>query len=326
MGATDGKPGCFVGVDLGGTKILAGLFDSGLALRGTAKMTTKPQRGPEAVLERVARCVRDAVDEADLTMDQVRGVGLGVPGTVDPVLGRVIFAPNLGWRELALKPALEKLLGVPVWIANDCNIAVLGVQVSELKNKPRNVLGIFIGTGIGGGLILEGELYSGAAHTAGEVGHMVLQMNGPKCGCGGHGCFEALASRIAMIQRIKAAVQEGQKTVLTEILEDLDRLRSGDLRKAFRRGDKLTQRVVEDAARYAGLAVANLANLLNPEVIVLGGGIIEALGDEMLGIILQTVKEHTMSGVMAGVEIRVSTLGDHAAITGGAVLAKRFAP
>ena len=324
MADSNSKLGYVVGVDLGGTKILAGLFDSVLGLRGTAKITTKPQRGPGAVLERVARCVRDAVDEADLTMDQLRAVGLGVPGTVEPALGQVIFAPNLGWREVALKEPLEQLLGVPVWVENDCNVAVLGVQAAELKNKPHSVLGVFIGTGIGGGLILNGELYSGAARTAGEVGHMVLQMNGPKCGCGGHGCFEALASRTAMVQRIKTAVNGGEKTVLTEILPDLERLRSGDLRKAFLRGDKLTKTVVEDAAGYTGLALANLANLLNPEAIVLGGGIIEALGEQMLGIILQTMKEHTMPGAMTGVEVRVSTLGDHAAITGGAVLAMRL--
>ena len=324
MAETDIKRECFVGVDLGGTKILAGLFDSGLRLRGTAKITTKAQRGSEAVLERVARCVRDAVDEADLVMEQVRAVGLGVPGTVDSTTGEVLFAPNLGWREVALRKPLEKLLGVPVLVENDCNVAALGVQVVELKNKPRSMIGVFIGTGIGGGIVLEGELYTGASHLAGEIGHMTLQCNGPKCGCGRNGCFEALASRTAMLQRIKTALKDGEKTVLTEILEDLDRLRSGDLRKALRRGDKLTKTIVEDAARYTGLALANLTNLLNPEMIVLGGGIIEALGDEMLGVILETVKLHAMAGSMTGLEIRESTLGDHAAITGAAVLAKRL--
>ena len=223
-----------------------------------------------------------------------------------------------------MKQPIEKLLGVPVCVENDCNVAVLGVQVGELKGKPRNVVGVFIGTGIGGGLILNGELYSGAAHAAGEVGHMALQMNGPQCGCGNKGCFEALAGRTAILQRIKTAVSGGEKTVLTEILEDLDRLRSGDLRKALRRGDKLTQRVIQDAARYTGLALANLANLLSPEVMVLGGGLIEAVGDEMLEVILQTLKEHTMPGSLTGMEIRLSTLGDHAGITGGAVLARQL--
>jgi glucokinase len=186
------------------------------------------------------------------------------------------------------------------------------------------MLGIFIGTGIGGGIILNGELFGGVGHTAGEIGHMVLEMDGPKCGCGNKGCFEALASRTAMFRRIKTAIKEGQKTLLTEMLEDVDKLRSGDLRKAVRRGDKLAERVVEEAAQYIGVAVANLVNVLNPEVVVLGGGVMEALADEMLSLIVETAHDYAMSGAMNGVEIMASSLGDYAGITGGAVLAKRM--
>jgi glucokinase len=210
-----------VGVDLGGTKILAGAFKNSLEPVGTAKVSTKSQRGVEAVIERIERCVRDAVDEADLSLKQVAGIGIGAPGAVDFGAGTVIFAPNLeGWKEVPLKKELEKHLGVPVFVENDCNISVLGVHVAELKAKPRNVIGIFVGTGIGGGLILNGELYGGVNHTAGEVGHMVLDINGPKCGCGNKGCFEALASRTAIFQQIKAGIKDGQKTLLTEMLGD----------------------------------------------------------------------------------------------------------
>ncbi len=314
-----------VGVDLGGTKILAGIFDGALECVGTAKVSTKSSRGIDAVVERLDRCVRDAVDEADLTLKQVAGVGIGAPGAVDFDGGIVIFAPNLeGWKDVPLKKELEKHLGVPVFVENDANIAVLGVHVAELKSKPRNVIGIFVGTGIGGGLILNGELYSGFNHTAGEIGHMVLELNGPKCGCGNKGCFEALASRTAIFQQIKAGVKDGQKTLLTEMLgEDMDDLRSGDLRKAIRRGDKFVGRIVEGAASYIGIATSNLVNLLNPEVVVLGGGLIQALADEMMSVITKTAREHAMPGTMKGVEIVPSKLGDNAGITGGAVLARR---
>src|SRR5215831_7613606 len=170
MAETTNKADHVVGVDLGGTKILAGVFNHSLETIGQAKLSTKSQRGVDKVVERIARCVQDAIDEADLTIKQVAGVGIGAPGAVDFSSGTVIFAPNLdGWKEVPLKKQLEKVLDVPVFVENDCNISVLGVHVSELKAKPRNVVGIFVGTGIGGGLIVKGELYGGFNRTAGEV-------------------------------------------------------------------------------------------------------------------------------------------------------------
>ncbi|HEY2953386.1 MAG TPA: ROK family protein [Verrucomicrobiae bacterium] len=313
-----------VGVDLGGTKVLAGVFDPKLQLVGTLKVSTKSERGPEAVIERIARCVIEAVDECDLNLKQIKGIGLGAPGAVDPESGRVIFAPNLGWEDVALEKELKKQLEVPVFLENDCNICTLGVYEEELKSKPRHVIGIFLGTGIGGGLILNGELYSGFNHTAGELGHMVIDINGPKCGCGNKGCFEVFASRGALFRKVQAAVKDGQKTVLTEMLgQDLKDLRSGDLRKAFRRDDKLVEKIVEEAAEYTGLAVANLINLINPEVVVLGGGLIEQLADEMMPIITKRARASVMPGTGKGIEIIASKLGDNAGIVGGAVLARR---
>jgi glucokinase len=327
MAESNSKSNYVVGVDLGGTKILAGVFNNSLVTTGTTKLSTKAQRGVDKVIERVARCVQDAVDEADLTLKQIDGIGIGAPGAVNFSEGTVIFAPNMeGWKDVPLKKELEKLLGVPVFVENDCNIAALGVYVAELKSKPRSMLGIFIGTGIGGGIIIDGELYSGHGHTAGEIGHMVIEVNGPKCGCGNKGCFEALASRTAIFQQIKAGVKDGEKTMLTEMLGDsLDDLRSGDLRKAIRRGDKYVDRIIEGAAEYIGIATANLINILNPEVVVLGGGVMEALADEMMSVIIETAKDYAMPGAMKGVDIVASKLGDEAGITGGAVLARRNA-
>jgi glucokinase len=325
MAETGSKAEYYVGVDLGGTKILAGVFKSSLELVGTTKTSTKAQRGVDEVIERVARTVKDAVDEADLSLKQVAGVGIGAPGAVDFDSGTVIFAPNLeGWKDVPLKKALEKQLGVPVFVENDCNVCALGVYVVELKSKPRSMIGIFVGTGIGGGLIINGQPYSGFCHTAGEIGHMVLEVGGPRCGCGNKGCLEALASRTAIFQQIKAGVKAGEKTQLTDILGgDLSALRSGDLRKAIRRGDKFVDRVIEGAAEYIGIATANLVNIMNPEVVVLGGGVIEALADEMMSIIIETTMDYAMPGTLKGVEIVASRLGDSAGITGAAVLARR---
>ncbi len=314
-----------IGVDLGGTKILAGVFNAKFELKGTTKLSTKADRGVGAVTERIARCVKDAVDECDLSLKQVRGIGIGAPGAVDSESGRVIFAPNLpGWKDVPLKKELEKALDVPVFLGNDCNVCTLGTFDREYKSKPKHLVGIFIGTGIGGGIVANGQLYCGHNLTAGEIGHMVIEVNGPKCGCGNRGCFEALASRTAIFRKIQSAVKDGQKTILTDMLgPELSDMRSGDLRKAIRKGDKFVEKVVEEAAEYAGIGVANLINILNPEIVVVGGGVIEALENEFMPALLKSAKEHVMPGTMEGIEIEASKLGDHAGITGAAVLARR---
>ncbi len=322
--AENGKATHLVGVDLGGTKILAGVFDPGFECLARIKISTKPERGPEGVIERIARCVRDVVDESDLSMKQIRGIGVGAPGAVNTEEGRVIFAPNLSWKDVPLKKALEKELETPVFLENDCKLHTLGVFDVELKGKVKQLIGIFLGTGIGAGVMIDGKLYRGFNGSAGEVGHMVIDVDGPECGCGNRGCFEALASRRAIFRTIQSAVKEGQETLLTDMLgKDLADLRSGDIRKAIRRGDRFVEKVIEQAAEYTGIAVGNLINLFNPEVIVLGGGIIEQLEHEMLPIIEKTAKKHALPGTARGIEIMATRLGDDAGITGGAVLALR---
>jgi len=313
-----------VGVDLGGTKILAGVFTPQIKCLGKSKTSTKAARGPQAVIERIASCVRDAVDECDLDLKQIKGIGLGAPGAVDSDSGKVIFAPNLGWENLPLQKELQKLLDVPVFLENDTNICTLGVYHVEFETKPKTMVGIFIGTGIGAGIIIDGKLYGGFNHTAGEIGHMILEVAGPKCACGNRGCFEAFAGRQSIYRKIQSLVKDGEKTVLTEMLgADLLDMRSGDLRKALRKGDKLVEKVIEEAAEYIGIACANVINLLNPEVIVLGGGVIDALEDEMMAIIVETAHDCALQGTDKGISIQASKLGDNAGIVGGAVLARR---
>lgn len=318
----------YVGVDLGGTKILAGVYDANLSLKGTAKFSTKPQRGPEAVLDRIARCVADAVDECDLSPGDVRAVGVGAPGTVNPETGEVVYAPNLtGWRQVPLVAELERRLGAPVAVGNDCNLCALGIHRVEYHGKPRSLAGLFVGTGVGAGLILNGQMHLGHSFAAGEAGHMVVQVDGPLCGCGRHGCLEALVSRTAILHRLQRAIQEGATTVLTEMLgPGLEDFRSGDLRRAMRRGDALVGQVVLEAAQNLGVGVANLINLLNPEVMVLGGGVIDALESEMMPAVIKSVEANVLPGTLGGVRVVASKLGDHAGIVGAAVLAQSQFP
>jgi glucokinase len=323
MPVNNDKSDYLVGVDLGGTKIYAGVFDSRLSLLGTTKASTKSDRGANSVIDRITRCVRDVIDECDLSPKNIRAVGLGAPGAVEVDTGRVVFAPNLGWEDVPLQKELQKSLDLPVFVGNDCNLCMLGIYMHELKSKPQHVVGVFIGTGIGGGLILNGQPYYGNHH-AGEVGHMVINIAGPKCRCGNNGCFEAIASRTAIFKQIQSAVKEGQKTVLTDMLgDDLKDLRSGDLRKALRRGDKLVDKIIGEAAQFIGVAVGNLINLFSPEVVVVGGGVIEALEDDMLPTVIKTARQHVLAGTEKDVQIVGSKLGDNAGIIGAAVFARQ---
>lgn len=313
-----------IGVDLGASKIYTGVFDRRFGIAGTARSSTKAQRGPAAVIERIVRSVHEALDECDVTMKQVKALGIGAPGTVDRVTGEVMVAPNLGWKRIPLQKALQKRLKIPVFVGNDCQVSMLGVHTHELKGKPRNALGIFIGTGIGGALVLNNTLYAGGDNAAGEIGHMVIQAGGPLCSCGNSGCFEAMASRNAVFRRILDAVREGEKTLLTEMLgKDLKDLRSGDLRKALRKGDRFVEEVVAEAAEYIGIGVGSLVNIFSPEVVVVGGGFVEALDDEIMPIIRGVARDQILGGRERRVEIISSTLADHAGIVGAAVLATR---
>jgi glucokinase len=314
----------WLGVDIGGARIRAGVLSKSGEMAGLARVSTKAGRGTEATVERIVRCVRDAVDEADLTLKDVRGVGVGVPGPVDPASGVALSSAVLGWGEVPLKTRLEASLGLPVFVESDWNAALLGIHEVEFQRAPRHMLGVFIGAGIGGAVIMDGQLLHGVNHNEGELGHMVLDVNGAKCGCGRRGCFQALASRPALVNRLRAAVKDGAKSALTGWLgEDLDNLKTKDLRKALRQGDALVESVVNEAARHIGLAVGSLVNLLNPEIVVLGGGVMESLAEVMMKDIVAIAARQAMPGAMSGVKIVATNLGEEAGIIGAALLARR---
>ena len=312
----------YIGVDLGGTKILAGVFGADYHCLATEKTKTKPEGGYDAVCGRIVKTVRAAAESAGIDPAKASGVGIGAPGSISSDESHVLFAPNLNWRDVALKADLEAQLGCPVWLGNDCNVAATGIHRLELEAKPNDMVSIFLGTGIGAGIITNGVFLTGATRAAGEVGHMVLDPDGPVCGCGTSGCFEALASRTAIFNRVKSAVNDGGE--LTQLMEADDpsvtRIRSGKLRRAVEAGDKLAMAVLDETCFYTGLAIANLCNLLNPEVVALGGGLIEQLHTVMMPKIRDAALGRIMPGARQ-VRIMATTLGDAAGITGAAILA-----
>jgi glucokinase len=314
-----------ISIDLGGTKILAAVIDGQDKILAKAKMKTLAREGVDEVIERLAETARQAAAKAKVDWDRVAGVGIGAPGPVDPQAGIVYNPPNLhGWEKVALGPRLQKLLDVPVCVENDVNLGTLGEYRMGAGRGTRDMVGIFVGTGVGGGLILDGKLRTGFRHAAGEVGHMVVLADGPVCGCGRRGCLEAMASRTAVERDIRLGLQAGRESLIPDMNKGKSlRLTSGVIARALERGDPLVADVMRRAQWYLGLLTASVVNLLDPEMVVFGGGVVEALDDNFLAPIRVTAREHYIQKMDADrVRIVPGKLGDYAAVLGAAALVR----
>ncbi len=316
-----------VGMDLGGTKILAAVVDADGRMLAEAKSATGAEEGPDQVINRMARTARRAAKLAGIDWGVIVSAGVGVPGPMDPKTGVVYRPPNLpGWDRIALGPRLAEALGVSVHLENDVNLGTLGEHALGAGRDTKDMVGIFVGTGVGGGLILDGKLRSGFRHAAGEVGHMIVAADGPVCGCGKRGCLESVASRTAIERDIRLGIAAGRKSHLTKLVRQEGRLTSGVLARAWRKGDPLVAEVIGRAQWYLGLLSASIVNLIDPELIVFGGGVVEAFGKEFLKPIRSTARQHYIQQARASrVRIVSASLGDHAGVLGAAVHARRCA-
>jgi glucokinase len=262
------------------------------------------------------------MESAEVDNHHLSALGVGTPGPLDPDTGYVIETANLPFKNFPLGPRLKETFGCPTTVENDVNAAIYGEFRAGAAQGARHVLGMFVGTGIGGGLILNSALYHGFGKNAGEIGHMIIKAGGPRCGCGRRGCLEALSSRTAITRDIRKALKNGQKTMLTRIYgKNLDELPSRALREAFDADDKLVSRIVRRAARNIGIGLGSLVNVLSPQIIVLGGGVIEAVGDEIIDIIYKWTRRTAFDFSMKGVKIVKSRLGDDAGVMGAAIIA-----
>ena len=314
-----------VGVDMGGTKILAAVVDTAGNILGTAKIPTEAKNRTSVVIDRIADCIQKAIQKSTVATDSVQAIGIGAPGPLDPETGVVIFAPNLGWKNVPLKSELESRVDIPTFVDNDVNVGTLGEHTFGAGQNVQNLVGIFVGTGIGGGIILNGELFHGASKTAGEIGHIIVKAGGPKCGCGNRGCLEALASRTAMTKTFqKAILKKRKKSIITKLTDgDLGLIRSGTLAKALRRKDKLTLKVFKKTTKYLGVGIGSIVNFLNPDMIVLGGGVVEALDDRFINDIRTAANKYALPDTLKGVQIVRAQLGDDAGVLGAAALARQ---
>jgi len=323
--AKKSKPELVIGVDLGGTKILAGVVDSTGEVRSRAKRKTRADRGVSAVIERIAATARKAAEKADVDMDQVGRVGIGAPGALDTSTGVVAEAPNLDWKDVPLRDHLEKELGIPVVLENDVNAGTWGEYRLGAGVGVKHLVGVFVGTGIGGGLVLDGRLYRGSHGKAGEIGHIKIASEGPKCGCGQVGCFESLAGRLAIQRMYREAADKGKSSsVLRAVEGNVAKIRSGAIAEGYTSGDKVTRKIMDDVAPRLAEGIAGAVALLNPEMVILGGGLIEAMPDEYFEKLLIAIGKRTFAPSLEGLQVKPAMLGDDAVLLGAACIAREL--
>ncbi len=320
------KRDVIVGVDLGGTSLRALVLDRSNRILAIEKIPTKAKNPAAGLIRDIAASVRKAVTVAEVQWSRVGAVSVGAPGAVDPSSGVVYKAPNLGWENVALGAKLESTLKVPVFVENDVNAGAIGEHVLGAGKGTSDMVGVFVGTGIGGGLILRGQLFGGFRGAAGEIGHIIVEKDGPRCGCGKRGCVEALASRTALERDVRRAIRAGAKSVVPRLLKERGRTRmtSSIIVRALKKRDRVVGQAMRRAQFYLGLLVANLVNTLDPEAVVIGGGIAERLQERFVGPIRTTAWKYFLrQDGRERIRIVPGILGDNAGALGAAVLARR---
>ena len=307
---------------MGGTKILAAAINSKEGIITSVKKETPGSKGK--YIQSLAEIVDAVIEELHLGKSNIKAVCLGVPGSVNPLTGKIGLAPNLGLKNFNIGEKLRKFISYPVLIENDVNLGALGIKKFGVGKNAKNMLAAFIGTGIGGGLIFNEKIYRGSNFIAGEIGHIVVEKDGPLCGCGNRGCIEAVASRTAIVRNIEKDIKSGRKSILSADLKNKQRIKSKALALAVRQKDPVAVGRVREASEKIGVMLAGIANLLNVDMIVLGGGVIEAMGNSMLPWIKKSFHKNVMMGSEKGLKIVTSKLGDDAALYGGIPLAEEF--
>ena len=303
-------------LDIGGTKTLGVIFDSNDKIIYRLKKKTKSGGDSASNIEElIISVVKEMLDASGVKKNQVNAIAAGAPGVIDQGTGIVLFSPNLPWRDYDIRTPIQEAFGVPFYIGNDVNVGVLGEHTYGAAKGLSQVVGFFVGTGMGGGLILNGALFTGNGFKAAEYGHMVLEPEGPLCNCGQRGCLEAFSSKKGMSAYILQQAAKGKKSMLTDSIEN-GVFRSKKLKKALEAGDAVAMKAVDRACHYLAIATGNMINTISPDLVVYGGGVIEAVGELFLQKILAEVDRYCMPSIRSTVELKIAELGDDSVIYG----------
>lgn len=310
----------YVGIDLGGTAIKLAIVTNQGEIAFKAEQPTDVAGGGDQILHQMNEMIDKGLVELKLTRQQLKGIGIGAPAFLDLERGYVYEAVNLGWKDYPLKDRLEEITGLPVIVDNDANVAALGEMWKGAGEGAKDLLCITLGTGLGGGVILNGQIYHGAKGSAGEIGHFtVVPEGGHLCGCGKTGCIETIASATGISRIATEAVQAGGEGRLAQVLQENGRIEAKDVAEAAEADDKIALAVLDKIGHYLGLTLGNYAVILNPEKIVIGGGVSKA-GDILFNPIRQAYKNFGLTRLTGDIEIIPATLGNDAGVIGTAWL------
>ncbi len=306
-----------IGIDIGGTKILAGLVDESGQVTFKKKIPTEKEKGYTGVRGNIAGLIKTIIKESNIEIERV---GIACAGQIDKTTKNILFSPNLDWHNAPLKDDIEKMCGIYTHIENDVNAATYGEWKFGLKEVPQDVIGVFIGTGIGGGIIIDRKIYRGFSLVGGEVGHIIVNPYGYKCHCGNTGCFEAYCGGSYTIERARTEIEEGYRGKVWDIIEgNISSLHTGHIEEAYLLGDILCRKIWREVIEYTGTALASLVNLLNPEVIILGGGVVYG-SKYFIEDVRAIMEKRTMQASLAGLKIKKAQLGEDAGIVGAAFI------
>ena len=309
-------------LDVGGTKVLGAIFNENDEIIYRLKKRSKSSGEGSADVEKVIiDVVEEMIRESGIDRKKLNAIASCAPGVIDQDKGIVLFTPNLPWRDYDLAGAMRKQFGVPFFVGNDVNLGVLGEHKFGAARGYHNVVGFFVGTGLGGGLILNDTLFTGNQFKAAEYGHMVLDPEGPLCGCGQRGCLEAFSSKMGMSAYIRQQVSRGRESLMAEAVQE-GPFRSKKLKKALAAGDKVAMEAVDRACHYLAVATGNMINTLSPDLVLYGGGVIEAVGPIFLEKILAEGDRYCMPQIRSTVDIKIADLGDDSILYGDLAMIK----
>lgn len=310
----------YAGIDVGGTKVYSVIIDEKGKIHARAKLKVGGDKDFDSVFKKIIKCYKKALDSTEIDDSEVKAVGVAVPSAVDVKKGVVKYATNLGWGDVRIDEMLRDSFKKDVFVDNDVNMGVFGEYSFGEAKKFESIYGLFIGTGIGGGYIHKGEIIRGKSSIAGEVGHMIVELDGPPCNCGNRGCIEALASKLGIIHYMKKLVdKKGKKTILDELAPKWrDGVGSSALRKAYEKKDKVVMKAIDRAAEIVGIACGNLVNIMGVDAIILGGGVIEEMPEHFIPTINKRMVECSMAGGGSTTKVLESKLGDDAVALGAA--------
>jgi len=307
----------YVGIDVGGTGLKAGVVDEHGKIISKVSCPTGVERGHEAVIADMAQLALKAIAESGYTLDDVKAIGIGIPGVQDPRTGRVPFCTNLGWHDVPVIELMQKVIDKPVYIDNDATVAALAESVAGVSSKYKDSIFLTLGTGVGGGVILNGKVYSGTHGVGSELGHMIVVAGGDLCTCGNRGCWERYASATALIRMGHECAAKHPESILA----GKEKLNAKDVMDAAKANDPAGLEAFDQYTTYLAMGMVNIINFMDPEVIVLGGGV-SAAGEFLLKPIREKLAKMVFYKAMPYASIELATLGNDAGIIGAAMLGR----